>query len=373
MTEGRQPPDLNVWRKALGRLKRDGVARRADVSLKLTGGRRANREFAHFLSDARKGEAIVRGARNCGIKSRTKAKNDYGRVGLPGNHARVRNDLFIALRLHAAAANGRVGRVVAEVPLEDMWAESCPEFPLRGAKITTDDGGRRLTGFEFQKAGYHALEPDGRFRVRFPAGGPNRTDLECTFDVELETGTRSGEVVSKIDERAGCYLRLLDLRRRSENERRGRARLPGPLPDEFLGLPEGMVPLLFWLPSDASAKNMRDRVLAALAEGDEALSSFNELRERPELVPLKKTREGVGYFEGGADVGRYVLFGGAENVEAAPFGPVYYPLCKYPPEHQPVGGGGRVSIPVIAHEMAEARAGRARHRLEDWTDGSRDG
>ena len=251
--EAKKPPrpNLNVWRNALARLKRDGLARRADVSLKITGGRRAVREYAHFLSDARKGEAIVRGARNCGIKSKTKATKDYGRVGLPGNHTRVRNDIFIAMLLAAAAANERVGRVVVEVPLGDMWSESCPDFPLRGKKITTDEAGKKLTGFELQKAGYVQIHPDGRFKVRFPDflvsyhGRVEKIALECVMDAELEMGTRPDEVMAKIDERAACYLRMLvhhrarmDTRREAEGKQRHH-------PDVFVGLPEGLVPVLF--------------------------------------------------------------------------------------------------------------------------------
>ncbi len=375
MTEAEQPPNLNVWRKALGRLKRDGLARRADVSLKLTGGRRGVREFAHFLSDGRKGESIVRGARNCGLKRKAKAKTDYGRVGLPGNHTRVRNDVFIATILHAAAANERVGRAVVEVPLEDMWAESCPEFPLRGAKITTDEAGKKLTGHDLQRAGYVQIHPDGRFRVRFPGfrirygGTVEESDLECTMDVELEMGTRPDAVLSKINERAACYLRLLTQHREAANKRREANGGQRHRSDVYLGLPEGMVPVLFWFGSDTTAKNTRDRVRAALEDGDEALSSLAELRDRPELAPLKKrTEEGSEYFEGGAEVGRYFLFAGLDRVQSDPFGSNYYPLSRYPAHIEAKAEGGRVPIPQVAQEMAEARMHRAQHHPELWTD-----
>ena len=364
---GRASGNLNVHRKALGRLNRDGLARRADVGLKQRGGRRGNREFAYFLSDSRKGEAIVGGARMCGVKSRAKAKADYGRVGLPANHTRVRNDLFIASIACAREINAGAGRTVVDVPVDGVWGEACPDFPMRGAKIEHDEGGKRLSDYDLQRAGYVAIEPDGRFRVVWPGQGWLGADLGCTYDVELEMGTRPGDVMGKVNDRAACYSRLLDLHRRAANERLRRAKQPQHLPDEFVGLPEGLVPILFWMRSDTSAKNMRNRVKEALDEGNGAVSGFKELRDRTDLVPVKKTtKEGIHYFEGGADVGRYVLFGGVERVGSAPFGPVYYPLYKYPAEHQPVNAGGRVSLAVVAREMAEARAKMAKHSWLDW-------
>ncbi len=370
----KKPPNLNVWRRALGRLKRDGLARTADVSLKQSGGRRGVREYAFYLSDSRKGEAIVRGARACGIKAKKKATECYGRVGLPGNHARVRNDIYIAMILQAAAVNERVGRVAVEVPLDGMWAESCPEYPLRGEKITTDEAGKKLTGFELQKAGYVQIYPDGRFRARFPNnrmhyhGKVELHDLDCVYDVELETGTRSKAVMEKIDERAACYLRMLDLHRQAAKERRRAKGEPAVRPDVFVGLPEGLVPVLFWMQSDVTAKNMRDRVKAALEAGDEALSSLAELRDRPELQPTRKQMDsGEKYWEGGAAVGRYFLFAGIDRLQPHPFAPNYYPLSRYPAHLEAQTVEGRLPLPLITQEITEARLHRAQHHdAELW-------
>jgi len=350
--------NLNVHRKALGRLKRDGLARRVDVSLKLRGGRRGPREFAHFLSDARKGEAIVRGARACGIKFKAKAKKDYGRVGLPGHHTRRRNDFYLAMILRAREINAEAGKTVVDVPVDDVWGESCPDFPLRGAKITRDEGGKLLTGFELQKAGYVDIEPDGRFLAEWPGQGFAGADLSCTYDVELELWTRRYAVMGKMDERAESYSRLLQQHHQAVNERRREVeKLTSCDAQTFFGLPEAFVPVLFHFKTDAVARNMRDRVFKSLEAGDGALAGVFDLQSRPEIGP----RMGTG--EDGrpkvvepprAGIGRFYLFAGLDRLEGNdPFGFAFWPLLKYPMHLEGVGGEGRVSLEAVAREREE--------------------
>ena len=114
---------------------------------------------------------------------------------------------------------------------------------------------------------------------------------------------------------------------------------------------------------------MRDSVKRALDKGDERLSSLAELRNRPELEPTKKTMDsGHEYFEGGAEVGRYFLFASMDRARQAPFAANYFPLSRYPAHIEAKAEGGRVPLPLIAQEMAEAHAKRAQHHPEFWTD-----
>ncbi len=358
-----KPQNLNVHRKALGRLKRDGLGRRVDVSLKQRGGRRGNREFAHYLSDSRKGEAIGRGARACGIKSKKKAKTDYGRV-VPGQHTRRRNDFFISLIVRARAINAEAGQTVVDVPVDGMWGESCPEFPLRGAKITRDEGGKLLTGFDLQRAGYENIEPDGRFRVAWPGQGFSGADLTCTYDVETELWSRPAEVMEKIDERAECYSRLFEQHHAAVNERRKVNKLASYDAKTFLGLPNGFVPVLFVFKSEATARNVRAEVLRAVNEGDPALASYVELQRRPEFKPQERVSpDGDEYKTGGLILGRFFLFAGLDRMEQRdPFAPVFHPLFKYPEHLDALAGEeGHVSLEKVAHE----RADRDRDKAEE--------
>ncbi len=271
---GPKPQNLNVHRRALSRLHKAGVARRTDVNVKANGSRRGVREYIYALSDVRKGEAIVAGARANGIKGSKRAKSDYGRVGMPGNHTRIRNDFLISMILHAREENRRTGRTVLNVPLEKTWSESAPFFPRRGAKITHDEGGRKLEGYDLQRAGYEEIEPDGHFVVEWMRELP----VSCAYDVELELDIDTEYVANKVDARSACYSRLLARHREAAAERRKReqgSKYAGMRYEEFVGLPDGMVPVLFLLPTDRSARNMRDRVRKAIIE-DDTLVRFAE-------------------------------------------------------------------------------------------------
>jgi hypothetical protein len=265
--------------------------------------------------------------------------------------------------LRSREINEQAGRMVVDVPVEDMWSESCPEFPLRGTKITTDEGGRRLTGYDLQKAGYTAVEPDGRFRVVWPGQGFSGADIVCDYDIELELGTRPAPVMEKVDERAAAYSRMLDLHRESANGRRQRASKDA-VPDwVFLGFPAGFVPALFVFRTDAVARNMRDVVASAYDAGDERLSSLVRLRARPELpLQLIEDEHGEQYEVGGVLAGRYFLFAGLDALESDdPFGRAFYSIEEYPMHlRDGKGDGSRVSLEDAARERAEADARRLR-------------
>lgn len=256
-----RPQRLTPERRALTRLTESGLTRRVDVAVKQRGGRQGPREHLYFLTDARKGEAVVAAGELCGVGDPSKAKSDYGRGGLKGRHAKLRNDLLIRLIYDAAAARARGENV--EVPLDECWAESCPDFPILGAKITHDEAGRRLDDFQRNKAGYEELVPDGRFRVEWGGG------VSCTFDVELELGTRLEVVADKVDARAGAWLRHYEAQReRVQKQKQDREGNPyiRLADDYFSGFGPHITPVIFVYTTERRARNMRARLLARYPE-----------------------------------------------------------------------------------------------------------
>ena len=267
--ERRQRDDLGAWRRPLNRLVAARLARRRDVVTETwgEGGRATRREHLYFLDDGRRGETLIAAARACGVKGAKKAKTSYGRGGLPGPHTKVRNDFFIKLIEDAKEASRRSGRTIVEVPLDEAWGQTCPDFPILGAKITTDGAGRALSGFDLARAGYEEIEPDMRFLTLWPEMG-----FSCPYDVELEMGIRTREVVHKIDARAAAYARMFSDRERRRAKEAGHHGVPQGF---WAGLPPGMVPVVFLFPTGRQARSMRDRVARA-EEGLERLDAFGE-------------------------------------------------------------------------------------------------
>ncbi len=267
----RRREDLGAWRRPLNRLVLARMARRRDVVTETEkrgeGGRATRREHLYFLDDGRRGETLIAAARACGVKGAKRAKAAYGRGGLPGRHTKVRNDFFVKLIEDALEANRRSGRTIIEVPLEEAWGQTCPDFPILGAKITADGAGRALTGFDLARAGYEEIEPDMRFLIRLP-----ETGLSCFFDVELEMGIRTKEVIHKVDARAAAYACMYADRERFLAKKAGHPGVPW---GEWAGLPPGMVPVVFLFPTGRQARSMRDRVAGA-EEGLERFDAFGE-------------------------------------------------------------------------------------------------
>lgn len=238
-------------RRALDRLARQGLARRVDVNKKQRGGRRGGVELLFYLSDARSGEAIIAGAMRNGIKDPVKAKTNYMRGGLKGRHTKIRNDFLIRAILDAGRTPG------VEVDRERVGGESHRGFPVLGAKVTRDKAGRKLSGFDLAKAGYEELQPDGYLPVRFRADSPGGGSVECPFLVELELWTRTDPVAEKIDGYAAAWARMHGDAVKGWAEERGRS---GVHKDQFVGLPPGVVPILFLFETGAAARRMRDRL-----------------------------------------------------------------------------------------------------------------
>lgn len=280
------PKRLNPERSAMNRLLASGLLRRIDVNEKQRGGRRGNKELLYFLSNSRANEAIITAAQLCGVGNSKKAGSDYMRGGLKGRHTKVRNDYMIRLILDAQVSG-------ASVPIDEVWGESCPDYPLLGAPIEHDAAGRELDEFEKRKTGYEEVLPDGRFSVCWE-------DLSCVFDLELELNTEARVLAQKIDARAAALIRMYrdaeKLERawwRQEIERLNallrdpglppgdernalqyrasrlmdlqRSHKRGPLP-YYAGLPQEIVPVLVLFPTERQARNARQRLLEAPPE-----------------------------------------------------------------------------------------------------------
>lgn len=289
--ERRQREDLGAWRRPLNRLVAARMARRRDVVTEKRGegGALTSREHLYFLDDGRKGETLVAAARACGVKGAKKVKTAYGRGGLPGPHTKVRNDFFVKLIEDAREANRRSGRTIVEVPLDEAWGQTCPAFPIHGAKITTDEAGRTLSGFDLARAGYEEIEPDMRFMTLWPEMG-----FSCPFDVELEMGIRTREVIHKIDARAAANARMFSDRERRRAKEAGHHGVPQGF---WAGLPPGMVPVVFLFPTGRQARSMRDRV----ARAEEGLERFDAFGEKIARV-------------GGLSLGALFLFAGLDEL-----------------------------------------------------------
>lgn len=75
---------LTPERRALNRLVDGGLARTVDVAVKQRGGRRGPREYLYFLSESRRGEAIIAAGKLLSVSDAKKAKDAYMRGGLKG-------------------------------------------------------------------------------------------------------------------------------------------------------------------------------------------------------------------------------------------------------------------------------------------------
>jgi hypothetical protein len=368
------------------------------------------REKFVYLSKGAGGDWILLGAFQAGVEDEAKAKANWKLHQQPARaeHALFRNDYYLRLLEAAAHINAREGREVVRVPVQDLWGESRPAYPLRGARIESPP----VPDGAFQpRPRYERVIPDGRFSVEWL----EREVGFCEYDVEVETASRTGDsprarggvskgAIPKIEARAGWMLRVLDARlaletkalvtasqafeedygrrlaaaqqeareRNHETLRAGGlpAPLPERLPDEveeeryllhkygrggqlrqkdvdwWVGLgPEAAVPVVFLYPQAAQALRMRDRVTEALRSG--RMPRTRELERRAEAAD--------------AGVGRMVLFCGYDELAArtsAALRRSYVPLM----------GDGRVTL----YEAAEAARGlRLAERPEWWEEARR--
>jgi hypothetical protein len=404
------------------RLIDNRVALERDVRARHRAGAQGNsvargREKFVYLSKGAGGDWILLGAVEAGVEDEVRAKANWKLHQQPARaeHALFRNDYYLRLLEAAGRINAREGREVVRVPVGDLWGESHPAYPLRGARIElppVPDGAFR------PRPRYERVIPDGRFVVEWL-----EWDVEwCEYDVEAETASRTGGyprgrggvskgAIPKIEARAGWMLRVLDARLARETkalatasqafeedyarrlaaaQREARERnhetlraggLPVPLPerlpdkeveeerrlllkygqggqlrqkevDWWVGLGEAAVPVVFLYPSAAQALRMRDRVAEALLSG--RMPRMRELGRRADAGDQQ------------AGTGRTVLFCGYDDLARSPAAALarsYVPLLG-------ARDGGRVTL----YEAAEAAQGlRLAERPEWWEKARRGG
>lgn len=295
----------------------------------------------YYLSDRAAGRAIQVAAEAAGDeRTKDRIRKAHEQLKQPGHaeHALARNDYLLALLDDAERICARAGEEVVRVPLEELWGESCPDYPLRGQKIEWDAAGESVPKEQLAKWSprYELITPDGRFVVEWP---DPLLDLSCAFDVEVEMAARIGMTgrkgtVQKIEARSRWWLRLLAAREEREREvlkvAYGKAAEEKRQyeVDEFsdwasseqakqidwwLGLDEeAAVPVIFLYPRVKQAERMRDRVAAEMDAG--RMPCFAEFCGR-----LKKA-------EASAATERLILFAGYDDIRDGALGTRYFPL-----------------------------------------------
>lgn len=193
------PVGASVTRQALRRLRANGlVDETVDVA--------AWQERAHlggtprsyyFLSSRYGGVGVEYGAYLAGIEKKRDALTGYKRHQLPARaaHSSIRNSYLLQLAQEVAQTPD------VDAPLEEMWGESHPTFPLKSGRVSGRDPGRKNA-----RKLYRDLYPDGLFEVIFSSGedGP----VSCTGMLEVETHVRSAKLRSKVNDYAGWMERV---------------------------------------------------------------------------------------------------------------------------------------------------------------------
>lgn len=302
---------------------------------------RGSGERWYYLSDRAAGRAIQVAAEAAGDeRTKDRIRKAHEQLKQPGHaeHALARNDYLLALLDDAERICMRAGEEVVRVPVEELWGESCPDYPLRGQRIEWDAAGESVPKEQLAKWSprYELITPDGRFVVEWP---DPLLDLSCAFDVEVEMAARIGTTgrkgtVQKIEARSRWWLRLLATREAAESVRLKAAyeaaKVEGrhyevkelaergtqdkPQIDWWVGLgEEAAVPVIFLYPRVKQAERMRDRVAAELEA--RRMPCFAEFCGR-----LKEA-------EASAAAERLVMFCGFDDIRDGALGTRYLPLA----------------------------------------------
>lgn len=380
--------------RALRRLVGAGVAKVADVRSRYAGKKsRGSLEKWYYL-DRTGGEPLLMGAFAADVEDAKTARDNWKYHQQPSRreHAHLRNEVFILSVLDAEHENARRGWRFVEIDREEIYGESCPEYPLYGARINVDKAGAPKPARPGGRGDYEWFIPDGRMEVGWRAklaGEDREPDLLCAFDFEVEMRARTKKVFEKIDKRAGWIHRLVSAReqawvkprmaawkasRKADGKdpegidaRREYERLRRVVP--WLGLPPEVAPVVFVYPTAKMALAMRGRVAEAAELGDARLRRYAALARKVDA-------------QGGHDLGSLFLFCGWDElrpeaekeveyvdgkrtavvVEAAHgsvFGKSYAPLGagKSP------SGGGRVDLHATA--VARKLMLTSRDRMDD--------
>ncbi len=293
--------------RALNRLVAAGVAKVADVRARYAGKKmRGSRERWFYLNRDAGGEALLMGAFAAEVEDEKTAKTNWKFHQQPSRreHAHLRNEFFIRVVLDAEHENARRRQRFIEVPREEIFGESCPRYPLYGARINVDKAGVPKQVRRGGRPDYEEFIPDGRIEVGWRAllrGG--YPDTVCAFDLEVEMRARTWKVFEKISKRAGWIHRLVSEREREwvsgrmaawkesnprntfkdgdsfrEAEKAEYQRLRANTP--WLGLPDAVAPVLFVYQRARMALAMRGRVAEAAARGDAGLRRYAALARK---------------------------------------------------------------------------------------------
>ncbi len=314
--------------RALNRLVGVGVAKVADVRPKYAGKKpRGSREKWYYL-DKTGGDPLLMGAFAADVEDAKTARDNWKYHQQPSRreHAHLRNEVFILAILDAEWENIRKGWRFVEIDWEEIFGESCPEYPLYGARIATDKAGEPKQVRQGGRGNYEELIPDGRLEIGWRAkllGEDREPGTVCPFDFEVEMRARTKKVFEKINKRAGWIHRLITAREkpwvaarmaewsktysaglageqgRKVDERAEYKRLRASVP--WLGLPPEVVPVVFVYPTAKMALAMRKRVAEAAKRGDERLHRYATLARKMEAL-------------GEHDLGKLFLFCGWDEL-----------------------------------------------------------
>lgn len=233
------------------------------------------------------------GSRELGIENDWTSSRDYKRVNAVVTAAhRVRANEYL-LALQAAGTSQGI-----EAPVEEVWAESNPGFPLFGSAVPKND--REDTSYVHTR-----IVPDGAFALDV-SGALQR------YHLEYESKLRPGDVVEKVSKYAGRWRRLIAPSNKGERKYHDPA--------------ARLEPLVIITKTSEDAKSLqrslRERLVktGALAAEVEAVQRASSGRQ--------------------IDPCQFVLLAGVEEALADPLGRVYRPLVK----HLEEGGAWSVSL-----------------------------
>ncbi len=315
--------------RALNRLVDVGVAKVADVRPKYAGKKlRGSREKWYYL-DKTGGDPLLMGAFAADVEDAKTARDNWKYHQQPSRreHAHLRNEVFILSILDAEWENAKKGWRFIEIDREEIFGESCPEYPIYGARIAVDKAGEPRQVRQGGRGDYEELIPDGRLEIGWRAkllSEDREPDLVSAFDFEVEMRARTKKVFEKISKRAGWVHRLITAREQAwvkgrmaawneQNRGRGYSSASGRKDAEkeeykrlranvpWLGLPPEVVPVVFVYPTAKMALAMRKRVAEAAKRGDEKLHRYATLARKMEAL-------------GEHDLGKLFLFCGWDEL-----------------------------------------------------------
>lgn len=240
------------------------------------------------------------GARELGIENDFLSLRHYRRCGLPAaaSHRVLGNEYLLTV----SEAGGD------EVPEDEIYSESCPEFPLFGSGVAKTE--RADSPYRFAR-----IVPDGVFEV-------------CGYRYLLEVETKPygrPELVSKFSDHAGRWRRKL---RPNIGERKHH------------DAAATLEPVIILTPT-VEHKRMRDYLRKHLPDSEDWSAGDEAIREAS---------------EGNAEAGQLIIVAGIEEVRGNPLGRVYRPLYKYPPEHSSPSPSGVPGWRVSLKDAAEISA-----------------